>query len=64
VLAVAMFLWGLGEGLFIYFYPPSLQHWGMDALQIGVVLSLIPVAVVSTVCDAAAASVSKVLILA
>jgi MFS family permease len=43
VIATANFVWGLGEGLFIYFYPLSLQRWDMDAVQIGVVLSLIGV---------------------
>ncbi len=40
-MAVAMFIWGLGEGLFIYFYPLLLQRWEMNPVQIGVVLSLI-----------------------
>ncbi|TLN23614.1 MFS transporter [bacterium] len=39
ILACGMFLWGLGEGLFIYFYPLSLQRWTIDAVQIGAVLS-------------------------
>jgi DHA1 family multidrug resistance protein-like MFS transporter len=43
VIAIAMFIWGLGEGLFIFFYPLSLQHWGLNPVQIGVVLSLIGV---------------------
>ena len=43
VIAIAMFIWGLGEGLFIYFYPLSLQRWSMNPVQIGVVLSLIGV---------------------
>ena len=43
VIAIAMVIWGLGEGLFIFFYPLSLQHWGMNPVQIGVVLSLIGV---------------------
>jgi MFS family permease len=38
-----MFIWGLGEGLFIYFYPLSLQRWAMNPVQIGVVLSMIGV---------------------
>ncbi len=41
ILAVAMFIWGLGEGLFIFFYPLSLQQWQMDAVRIGAVLSLL-----------------------
>ncbi len=43
VIAIAMFIWGLGEGLFIYFYPLALQRWNMDTVQIGVVLSMIGV---------------------
>jgi MFS family permease len=43
VVALAMFIWGLGEGLFIYFYPLSLQRWDMQPVQIGLVLSLIGV---------------------
>jgi MFS family permease len=43
LIAIAMFIWGLGEGLFIYFYPLSLQRWDMDPVQIGVVLSMIGV---------------------
>ncbi len=43
ILAVTTFTWGLGEGLFIFFYPLSLQRWQLDAVQIGVVLSLLGV---------------------
>jgi len=41
ILTVAQFIWGLGEGLFIYFYPLSLQRWEIDSVQIGAVLSLL-----------------------
>jgi MFS family permease len=41
ILTVAQFIWGLGEGLFIYFYPLSLQRWEIDPVQIGAVLSLL-----------------------
>ena len=41
ILAVTTFIWGLGEGLFIFFYPLSLQRWQMDSVQIGAVLSLL-----------------------
>jgi MFS family permease len=44
VLAVAMFVWGFGEGLFIYFYPPSLQRWSSNPVLIGTVLSMLGVA--------------------
>ncbi len=39
----AMFIWGLGEGLFIFFLPLALQKWDTSAVQIGAVLSLIGV---------------------
>ena len=41
VLAASIFLWGLGEGLFNYFYPLSLQYWKLDPVQIGLVLGLL-----------------------
>jgi MFS family permease len=44
ILAVWNLTWGLGEGLFIYFYPLALQHWQIDPLQIGAVLSGLGVA--------------------
>jgi MFS family permease len=43
VLAVSMFIWGLGEGLFIYFYPLSIQRWDSDPVLIGAVLSILGV---------------------
>ena len=43
IFAVTMFIWGLGEGLFIFFYPLSLQRWQLDAVQIGAVLSFLGV---------------------
>jgi len=43
VLAVSMFIWGFGEGLFIYFYPLALQRWNSDPVLIGAVLSAIGV---------------------
>ncbi len=43
ILAVSNFIWGLGEGLFIYFYPLLLQRFQIDLVQIGVVLSLLGV---------------------
>ena len=41
IVAISAFIWGLGEGLFIYFLPLALQSWNTDAVQIGAVLSLI-----------------------
>lgn len=43
VVAIAMFIWGLGEGLFIFFLPLALQMWDTDTVQIGAVLSMIGV---------------------
>ncbi len=43
ILAVSNFIWGLGEGLFIYFYPLLLQRFQIDLVQIGAVLSLLGV---------------------
>jgi MFS family permease len=43
ILAVSNLIWGLGEGLFIFFYPLSLQRWKIDSVQIGAVLSLLGV---------------------
>jgi MFS family permease len=44
VVAFSTLIWGLGEGLFIFFLPLALQHWGADTVQIGAVLSAIGVA--------------------
>jgi MFS family permease len=43
IVAISTFIWGLGEGLFIYFLPLELQRWNTDAVQIGAVLSMIGV---------------------
>jgi predicted MFS family arabinose efflux permease len=43
LVAGAVFIWGLGEGLFIFFLPLTLQRWDVDAVQTGVVLSMIGV---------------------
>lgn len=43
VIAISMFLWGLGQGLFIFFLPLTLQRWGASTLLIGGVLSMIGV---------------------
>ncbi len=43
VMASAVFIWGLGEGLFIFFLPLALQHWQADTVQTGAVLSMIGV---------------------
>jgi MFS family permease len=40
IVAISAFIWGLGEGLFIFFLPLALQRWNSDAIQIGAVLSM------------------------
>lgn len=35
LVAISLFIWGMGEGLFIYFQPLYLQEWGADPLMIG-----------------------------
>ena len=40
LVAVSLVLWGLGEGMFIYFQPVYLQRLGADPLQIGGILGL------------------------
>lgn len=43
IVAISAFIWGLGEGLFIFFLPLALERWNSDAVQIGAVLSMIGV---------------------
>lgn len=43
VIATSMFIWGLGEGLFIFFLPLTLQRWDTSTVLIGGVLSMIGV---------------------
>ena len=43
LVAISAFIWGLGEGLFIFFLPLALQRWNTNAVQIGAVLSMIGV---------------------
>lgn len=38
LVAVSLFTWGAGEGLFYYFQTLYLQEWGADALTIGSIL--------------------------
>jgi len=40
IICSAMFFWGLGEGLFIYFQPIYLDQLGADPIQIGGMLGL------------------------
>ncbi len=39
LVAVSLLVWGLGEGMFIYFQPIYLEQWGADPLMIGGILS-------------------------
>ncbi len=43
VVAVTIFLWGLGEGLFIFFLPLTLQRFDASTVLIGGILSMIGV---------------------
>lgn len=38
LVSISLFVWGLGEGMFIYFQPIYLQQWGADPLMIGGIL--------------------------
>jgi MFS family permease len=38
LVAVSLFTWGLGEGIFIYFQPLYLQQWGASPVVIGAIL--------------------------
>jgi predicted MFS family arabinose efflux permease len=48
LLAFSLFLWGVGEGLFIYLQPIYLTELGADPLQVGFVLSLVGAAMTVT----------------
>ncbi len=40
IIAIAIFIWGLGEGIFIYFLPLYLEDLGAFTVQIGLFLGL------------------------
>jgi len=44
LVALSLFIWGIGEGLFIYFQPLYLQEWGSDPLMIGGIYSAMGIA--------------------
>ena len=44
LISSSLFAWGMGEGLFFYFLPLSLQDWGANPLLIGAVYGGIGVA--------------------
>jgi len=39
LVGVALFTWGMGEGMFLYFIPLYLEQLGADPIAIGSVLS-------------------------
>lgn len=39
LVAISLFAWGVGEGLFIYFQPLYMQEWGADPVLTGAVFS-------------------------
>jgi MFS family permease len=41
LLSLSLFIWGLGEGSFLFFQPIYLQQLGADPIQIGSILGLI-----------------------
>jgi MFS family permease len=43
-MAIALFTWGVGEGMFLYFQPLYLQNWGANPVEIGAILSLMGIA--------------------
>ena len=44
LIAFAMLVWGLGEGMFFFFQPLYLQELGADPLQIGAILGAVGLA--------------------
>jgi MFS family permease len=44
LVAISLSIWGIGEGLFIYFQPIYLQEWVKDPLLIGTILGAMGVA--------------------
>jgi len=38
LIAISMFTWGVGEGMFLYFQPIYLQQLGADPVRIGAIL--------------------------
>jgi len=39
LLAVALFIWGIGEGIFFFYQPLFLAQWGASPATIGIVFS-------------------------
>ena len=40
-LAISLFTWGLGEGLFMYFQPLYLEELGASPISIGAILGIV-----------------------
>jgi DHA1 family multidrug resistance protein-like MFS transporter len=56
IISFALMLWGIGEGLFIYFHPLYLSQLGADPIQIGGILGLSGIALAITHLPAGALS--------
>jgi MFS family permease len=44
LMAIALFTWGIGEGMFLIFQSIYLEQWGADPLQIGAILGSMGIA--------------------
>jgi MFS family permease len=44
LLSLSLFIWGLGEGLFLFFQPIYLQQLGANPIQIGSIMGLVGIA--------------------
>lgn len=56
LVAISLFIWGMGEGLFIYFQPLYLQEWGADPVMIGGIFGVMGIAMAITPIPAGYAS--------
>jgi MFS family permease len=52
LIALSLFAWGLGEGMFLYFQPLYLQKWGATPLEIGGILGMAGLAAALTMAPA------------
>lgn len=48
LVAVSLFAWGVGEGLFVYFQPLYLQEFGASPIQIGTIIGGMGIAMALT----------------
>lgn len=44
LVSLSLFVWGMGEGLFIFFQPLYLQEWGADPVTIGTIFGAMGIA--------------------